>query len=285
MHASASCPVCGEAVPASDRNCPGCQADVGFPNVRAAEDGPEKSALHDRLRTAETSARARGCDSVLRDFGKAVLSSRAVICRDLDILLNLVSKDNALYSSFYKQIEGEVRLPENNTFDRGRTAVDGTLFPNYHKDICFAALSLDNIGPARYGSCTIVLKDRMICQRATVFEENSFSFCQIKHKIVVGDPIPPGYRATWASRDSLAMAKLHSKIDASTKAAEYPSILMHQGSGPLDDDFIEVHIWGPIHRSAIERVVGPKPRTREDRVLWKSVSRKLSEVGAVLEIV
>jgi len=51
----------------------------------------------------------------------------------------------------------------------------------------------------------------------------------------------------------------------------------------MDDDFIEVHIWGPIHRTAIERVVGPKAKSREDRVLWNSLETKLSEVGAVLE--
>ena len=188
-----------------------------------------------------------------------------------------------MYSSFYKQIEGEVRLPEDSQFDRGRSAVDGTLFPNYHKSICFAALSLDDLGPTRYGEYTIALKEKMIFQRASVFEENSFAFCQVKHRIVVGNPIPPGYRATWAERGQLAMAKLHSKIEPKTRPEEYGLILLHQGSNSLEDDFVEVHIWGPIHRSAIERVVGPAPRSREDRVLWKSIGSKLKEVGSTVE--
>lgn len=279
-----TCRTCGANVPSSARYCPGCQADAGFPNVRAAEAPTEKDALHQRLADAEVSTKARKCDSVLRNFGSAVLKSKAVICKNLAVVSRLVSSDNALYASFYREIEGELRLPEDNRFDRGRSAVDGTLFPNYHTAICFAALSLDDVGPTAYGAYTVVLKEKMIIQRATVFEENSFSFCQKTHRIVVGDPIPPGYRAVWGERDQLTMAKLHSKIDDATSAKGYPSILLRQGSATDEPDFIEVHIWGPIHRAAIERVVGPKPRTRDDKVLWNSLATKLSAVGATLEI-
>jgi hypothetical protein len=182
------CLICGESVPASARSCPSCQADAGFPNVRAAAIIEEKTALEKRFRDAEISARARGCEEILGDFGTAVLYSKAVFCRNLNVVTALVCSDNALYASFYRQLEGETRLPEDSPFDRARTAVDGTLFPHYHKDICFAALSLNHLGPSKYGDYTIVLKEKMILQRATVFEENSVSFCQ-KHRIVVGDSI------------------------------------------------------------------------------------------------
>jgi hypothetical protein len=282
-----NCRQCGENVPASVRSCPSCQEDVGFPNVRAAETREEKAALQIRLSHAETSAKTRNCDAILRDFGKAVLLSKAVFCRNLGVVSSLVSSDSALYTNFYKQIDGEIRLPEDNRFDRGRSAVDGTLFPNYHKNICFAALSLDNVGLTRYGAYSIVLKEKMVFQRAAVFEENSFTFCQTKHRIIVGEQIPPGYRAIWKDRGELAMAKLHSAIQPTTRPEQYPGILLHSGTNPRvdDDDFIEVHIWGAIHRTAIERIVGPRPKSREDKVLWKSLETKLKAVGAVLEIV
>ena len=277
------CHTCGERVPASVRYCPSCQSDVGFPNVRASELPEEKAALRQRLTDARTSTRARKCEAVLDDFGRAVLQSRAVICRSIGILSSLVASDNVMYGNYYKQIEGDARLPEDNAFDRGRPAVDGTLFPNYHKDMYFAALSLDKIGLTSYGEYSIVLKEKMISGRASVFEENGFHFCP-KHRIVVGDPIPPGYRAIWIDRNELGMAKLHSKIESSTRPNQYPGILLSQGANPKDADFIEVHIWGPIHRSAIELVVGPKPKRREDIALWNSVRTKLTEVGATLEI-
>jgi len=278
------CASCGTPVPVASRNCPVCQTDVGFPNVRAAQETKERAALGERVEDARVSARARKCEAVLDDFSNAVLRSKAVTCRSLSTLLGLVSSDNALYNSFYRQIESGARLPEDSPWDRGRTAVDGTLFPNYHMDIVFAALSLDNRGLANFGKYTIVLKEDMIAHRATVFEENSFIFCQKKHHIVVGDSIPPGYRALWLERARLAMAKLHSRLDAKTSPDIYSQILMKQGHDPAEDDFIEVHIFGPIHRRAIERVIGPKPIGREERALWQSLKRKLDEVGVPLEV-
>jgi hypothetical protein len=279
-----NCRSCDEQVPRSARNCPSCQADAGFPNVRDAEAPEEQAALQLRLTNAEASTKARGCEPILKEFGKAVLKSKAVMCRNLGVVSALVSNDSALYTNYYKQLEGEARLPDDNPFDRGRSAVDGTLFPNYHMNICFAALSLNNIGPTAYGAYTIVLKEKMIIQRASVFEENSFAFCQIKHRIIVGDSIPAGFRAGWLERNELAMAKLHSMIEPSTRSDDFPSILLRNGSSPLDDDFIEVHIWGSIHRTAIERIVGPKPKGREDRILLRSLETKLREVGAILDI-
>lgn len=284
MIALSTCKDCGQEFPGSARTCPSCQADVGFPNVRDAERPAERAALQTRLHNAVASCTARGCVKILEDFGGAVLASKAVICRSLGVLQNLISTDNALYSSYYKQVRGQIRLPEDNRFDRGRSAIDGTLFPNYHEDICFAALTLNDEGTAAYGPYSIVLKEKMICLRASVFEENAFQFCQIRHRIVLGDVIPAGYRAVWSDRDRLAMAKLHSKIDDKTTAGDYPSILLHRAADPKEDDFVEVHIWGPIHRSAVERVVGPKPTTREDRVILNSVVRKLKEVGATVEL-
>jgi len=277
------CLNCRRAVPDHVRNCPYCQTDVGFPNVRAASQKIETEALNERFKNALVSARARKCEEILLDFGNAAARSSAVISRSLSAIQTLVSSERALYISFYRQVESGSRLPEDNAWDRGRLAVDSTLFPLYHPEIVFAALSLDGLGPHSYGTYTIILRENMILQRATVFEENSFSFCQAKHKIVVGDPIPPGYRAQWDSRGLIAMAKLHDKLESSTTKEEYPGILLTQNPDPTAEDFIEVHIYGPIHRAAIERIKGPLPKSREDKVILRSIKKKLDEIGAVAE--
>ena len=277
-----NCAACGQKVPDSSRHCPGCQNDCGFPNVRAADRPDEQAALRSRVDIAEVSSRARNCESNLKDFGKAVLNSKAVFCRNLSSVVNLVSSDSALYSTFYKQIEGEIRLPEDNRIDQSRVAVDGMMFPNYAKHVCFAALSLSGLGPTAWGPYSIELKENMTELRSSTFEENSVLFCQTKHHLTVGDPVPPGFRASWHRRGDLAMAKLHARIDLKTASDQYHEILLSNGSAILAD-FIEVHIWGPIHRSAIERVVGPKPKSREDKVLWKSLKAKLEDMGSKLE--
>jgi hypothetical protein len=278
-----NCNGCNQPILPYIRICPVCQLDVGFPNVRATETTEEIEALARRVKEAQISAQLRNCETELNDFGQAVLQSKAVISCNLNKLSEFINSDNDLYNTFYQQVDSESRLPENNLWDHGRPAVDATLFPHYHQKIVFAALSFDNHGPNYYGDYTVVLREATIESRATVFEENSFNFCQ-KHRIVAGNPLPAGYRTSWTDRDKLAMAKLHDKIDANTRPNDYPGILMTQGEKSIDDDFIEVHIYGAIHRRAIECVTGPEPKNRFNRVIWKSIKKKLAEVNSYLEV-
>ena len=84
----------------------------------------------------------------------------------------------------------------------------------------------------------------------------------------------------------LAKAKLHSSIDSGTKADQFARILLNpKGPGTGDPDYIEVHIFDGIHRRAIDRVIGPKPKNSADRSILRSVEKALAEVGAELEIV
>ena len=66
-----------------------------------------------------------------------------------------MSSDSNLYASFYKQVGSGARLPENNEWDLGRSAVDAQLFPYYHEEMTFAALSMDGRGPASFGRPTV----------------------------------------------------------------------------------------------------------------------------------
>ena len=203
----------------------------------------------------------------------------AVLCRPFGVVQKLVSTDNELYATFYGLINGESRLPENNKYDTGRRSVDSTLFPHYEEHIRFAALSLDGKGLTDYGSCCLVLKDSSIANRATVFEENSFTFCQ-KFRVVVGEKIPAGYRATWSNRYNLAVAKLGNELTATTSESDFPKYLLGKNSKD-GSDFIEVHIFGPIHRRAIDCLIVTKPKNREDRVLLRSIEKKLGEIFKV----
>ena len=59
---------------------------------------------------------------------------------------------------------------------------------------------------------------------------------------------------------------------------------MKEGSGTGDPDYIEVHIFDGLHRLAIERVVGPEPKSRSEKQIFKSVGRALKKVGVALEV-
>ena len=263
------------------RNCVVCGADAGYPNVRMAENRDEVRALEQRFQDALQQARIRCAEQVTEQFRIAVSSSDAVISRPLTKLLELISSDNELYTTYYHQVESQARLPQMNEYDQGRSAIDSVLFPNYHAEIRFAMLSLDGRGLDYYGECAIALKEVSIQDRATVFERNSFDFFQ-ENKIIAGRPPPLGYRATWKTRDRLAVSKLGARIDKSTAPSVFPAMLISDAIGK--SDFIEVHIYGPIHRRAIKSVVVKQPNKKADKTLLKSMRKKLAQIGASLTV-
>jgi hypothetical protein len=79
------------------------------------------------------------------------------------------------------------------------------------------------------------------------------------------------------------MAKPVDKLDASVRPDQYPSVLLSQGTSRADADFIECHTFGPLHRSSIERVIGPRPKAGPDLIIWKSVVTELHKLGAIVE--
>jgi hypothetical protein len=272
---------CGEEVPDYQRNCVVCGTDAGYPNVRKAERSEELEAVEKRFQKVLEDCKTRDCYDVMEQFRMALTNSEAVLCRPLAKLLALVESDNELYATYYQLVNAENRLPEKNVHDTGRSAVDSTLFPNYHQYIRFAALTLSGKGPTYYGECSVLLKEIAIRDRASVFEENSYDFFQ-KSKITIGTQLSAGYRSTWASRDRLAIAKLGSRVDKNTVSADFPNILIKDTKET--PDFIEVHIYGPIHRRAIKAVVMKEPKRKADRILLASLGKKLTEIKADLTV-
>ena len=195
----------------------------------------------DRLRVARSNA--TGYASILSDFGSAVASSKAVIARPLGVIHSFVKQNSRFYVSFHKEVRSGARLPEDTERDRQRASVENTILPFIYEDINFAALTLDNRGLTHYGDYFVILKDREMSARASVFEENPFDFC-IRQKVIAGTDPPKGFRAPWRSRGDLAMAKLCGKLSAATRRGDYPEVLMRPGTQPgINDEFVEVTLW------------------------------------------
>jgi hypothetical protein len=272
---------CREEVPDYQRNCVVCGTDAGYPNVREANHLDEIEAVEKRFQAAVRDCKTRDCHGVMEQFHLALRESEAVLCRPLPKLLALIESDNELYATFYQLVNAETRMPEKNVYDTARTAVDSTLFPNYHQHIRFAALTLDGKGPTYYGGCSVLLKEIAIRDRASVFEENSFEFFQ-KTKITIGTRVPTGYRTSWANRDRLAISKLGNRLDKDTGSTNFPNILILNSK--KTPDFVEVHIYGPIHRRAIKAVAIKQPTKNPDRILLASLKQKLAEIKAQLTV-
>ena len=127
----------------------------------------------------------------------------------------------------------------------------------------------------------MTLKEVAIANRATVFEENPFLFNR-KHSVSAGSPPPPGYRAVWKDRASLAKAKLYHKLKQGTDPTDFAGILADQATDAASEDFIEVHIYGSISAGTVGAVtvLAPKGAARHQ---LRSVRRRCKELGIELQ--
>lgn len=280
------CPYCScrDEIPASVDKCPACHRELTAPNVRIAETTEEINALNARLAQADAEATARNCINQLNDFGVAVMSSAAAICRPLQEIKRLVSSNLLLYNTFYDQVSSDQRLPEANEYDQMRESVDALIFPNYHKRIVFAALTLNDNGAVAYGGHAIILKEDTIKHRASVFETNTFEFAK-KHNLGVNTPCLKGYRASWSNRHILAKAKLYPLIDKNVSSKDYPGILLrNDAADKKNDDFIEVHIYGGFNRGAIDKLTINEVKNPADKLIIKSISKDAASCGIQVNI-
>ncbi len=279
------CLNCNNHIPSSVDRCPHCGRWCPPPNVRAAEDPDEYSALEDRYQTARTEAATRGADEAVNNFEAALANTVVVISRSLAEVERLATSDNELYATYYQLTEAEIRLPEGNKWDILRAVTDSALFPGYKKHIRFAALSLDGVGLSNYGECWLVFRTDMIAHRASVFEENSVMFMKHRNVEVYDTPtLPKGYRATWENRHKLCVAKLAGSIDSTTRADEYSGLLLRQGATSEEDEFVEVHIWGPMTARTIERVTFTPRKNTIQNVRIKALRQRLEKTGATLKV-
>jgi hypothetical protein len=279
------CDYCNNDILPSASICPHCGKAVGFPNVRAAANLDERAALDARYGEARSESASRKADAALSSFEKALSDAKAVIVRSTGELQRLASSDNEVYATYYQLTEAVVRLPRGDKWDVLRALADSALFPGYKENIRFAALSLDGHGLYSYGECSMILRTEMIEDRASLFEENTVLFMKNHNVRIWGaESLPKGYRAIWADKAKLCAAKLHKRIDATTKADEYCDLLLKQGANSEEDEFVEVHIYGPMTARTIERVrFSQRRKSKYSGIISKAIKQKLAKLGVAVE--
>ncbi len=234
-------------------------------------------ALEAKYLAARAAVVARDCEAAFFGYEAALNGSVAVLCRSLDDAKALLSSESAVYGTFYHQRESGMRRAETSPIETQREASDVRLFPHYHKEIRYAALSLDGRGATAWGPCSLILKAAAISHRATAFWQNAVDFCNAVCPRQ-DEPIPPGFRAVWASRAKLAAAKGEPMVLSTTTAAEFPRILLEGAR------FVEVHIFGPFDRQSIEKVLVPAPTTRADRALVSGIRSVIKKAGLAIVV-
>lgn len=278
MASSVKCSFCDNEVPPPAQACPHCGRPGNFWNVIDANKTEERAALERRYQAAKNDAIARKVEAELARFENAVADSKATISRYYSEVLRLVSNTRQLYGTYYQLRDAGLRLPDGSEWDIVRQLADNVLFPDYKEQIRFGTLTLDGLGLLNYGDCSIVLREKMIADRTSVFEENSALFME-RHEIKVSRKpnLPKGYRAPWSERAKLGLAKLHRRIDSTTTPDKYSQILLKGGATSERDDFIEVHIFGPMTVLTMERVVVMTPQTSKRATIVRAIKSKLAK--------
>jgi hypothetical protein len=253
--------------------------------VTAAEEPEEQAALQRRYDSAIAESASRGVSDVLLELKDAIARSLAVISRPLGEVQRLATSDKQLYATFYQLLRAGVRLPGGAKWDILRAVADEALFPGYKEEIRFGALTLDSRGVSSYGGCHLILRTDMVQHRATAFEENSTMW--MKHhdiKMAEADNLPRGYRSTWDDRDKLGVAKLAINLAPTTRSEEFSSILMKQAASSDADEFIEVHICGPLTIRSFDHATLPVGATRAQRVICRKLVTDLANFGIQVEV-
>lgn len=277
------CAECRNEMSKAASICPHCGRPGLYPNVRAAEDAEEVAALAARYRDAVGEASGRGAGNRLSEFEAAAGESKAVLARSANEVQRLATSDKQNYATYYALLQAGLVSHEDDRWAVLRALADDAMFPGYKESIRFAALTLNSAGLSNYGDCFIILRTEMIAHRASVFEENSTLFME-HHKILMSeaDKLPRGYRATWAERSRLAVAKLSRRIDAATAPEEYSGLLLRDGATTAEDQFIEVHVWGPMTARTFEQVTVRKRKRRAHRAILAALGERLGELSVEL---
>lgn len=281
------CISCGNEFSDESPMCPHCARPALYVNVHRAEDDEERKKLQSRYDAAIVGSRSRGCESVLRDFERASRMSTAVLARKGFAFEALLDSDSRIYSTFYKECLAGIRLPEGSDWDELRDIADTKLFGQAKANIRFAALTVDEFGATGYGDFHLHLRENMIAHRATVFHTNSALFPERFVGVMPSTGLPLGFRATWMDRHLLCVAKLASQITSGTESQEYGRIMLASSRDPRAEEFIEVHIWGPITIRAVDFVVVRRHilgRTGTG-ARRKKLERALTRYGADLKVI
>ncbi len=214
-------------------------------------------------------------------FAAAVSAVEVVMNRYFGELDRLAWSDDQVYATYYQKVAAGLQIPGHDSWNRLREIADTILYGDRNKaQIRFAALSLDGIGVANYGDCSMILKKPMIEHRASLFEENSVVFME-RHDVrgKLKFVVPVGFRCPWDQRVDLCLAKLTGELHPATAPAEFAGILLFQGAHSGEDRFVEVHIWGSLTIRSFSRVVVQQWASPPSPVELANVEAKLLQAG------
>ena len=210
-----------------------------------------------------------------------------MISTNFNELERIARSDTQVFPTFYQRVRAGLQIPNGGKWDVLRGVAEHAAFPGYKEHIRFGVLSLDGSGVRNYGECSMVMKDKMVAHRTSLFEDNNVIFTVYEQKTTMADAVnlKPGYRATWDEREKLCVAKFHRHLIPTLKVTDFSALLLTQGATSADDRFVELHIWGSLTIRSVERVRIHRQRRRPLKAAIEDVKRLLARYRVALETV
>jgi hypothetical protein len=213
-----------------------------------------------------------------------------VTCCDLDRLNHFVERDNSLYPVYLNMVRAEIWYPGDDVIDSERLIAEEATLPGCARNIRYAALTINDSGLTNYGNYLVFWREEVTGYRASVFTDNCVMWRKRNGINLDEVAIPLGNRAIWEQKHMVAVSKCAVKIVATTSDDEFGEILLSSVSGaPARDEFVEVHIWGPLTRRSVAQVVrtAPDPITdisdkteiKYKKAMLLRVKHNLSQLG------
>jgi len=275
------CKVCGADVHPYEYSCVRCMSAHDFPNVRKARTAREREALRIRAIKSRRAAKKAGASVELSRLLDMLTDATIAFNRDLAVLFDWCHRPDQMFKGWLEQVSNGRRIFPDE-FNDARVAFEHNVNPNFSKEINFCYLDTGTQNLTEYGPYKVKFHSKAVGHRVAFLETNAYYFCR-QHKVVVPSDIPAGRRATWNDRGLLVEAKLGGVLRQGMSDADLGKLLLRERFQEDPADFIEAHVYGALHLSAIETISGPPP-SADDEAMWQSVRAKLRTVGAKLEI-
>lgn len=269
------CPDCKNKMPISRVSCPHCGRPQFFPNVDLASSSEETEKLRNRFETAMQDCRDRNVEEIAKQFFASCESTVAVFACTLLKLHREIASLTEVFETYYdlEQLKLNAASPSEGDLNWAKLRPQAEIellgdHINIDK-LHYACLSLNGEGLESYGDCLVELDTKMIAHRASCFEGNTAVIYNRFHSF------SEFVRSTWADRARLCLAVCGERINQSCTVAEFPAILNVIRDNPISDDFIEVHVIGPMTSRSFRAVrVNVSAYKRRDKLLLKAIREK-----------
>jgi len=266
------CTNCHNLNDITDSHCNNCGFQLpGTINTRRASIKEEVSSLENRYQKAISNLKTDNLQKEATELTDEVNSNgKAVINTSIEFLWKWLVVGTHEYVSYRRQIIDNSRPTAKFENDVMRSFHDSILFGSTN-DIIYSALSIDEHGLISYGEATLILKTSSIENRTSALETNSFFFVKkaIKDGWKIDEPLPPGFMSTWFTKDKLCLSKLEKKLKTGLKKEELARLVLTSNGNRVDDEFVELYIFGKIVGSSLEKIKIPSdvktsadPKTR-----------------------